>query len=153
MTNTLTLAFFLAHFPAPGDFILSDAQYRALAIVESGDNPHKRGRKRHEVGRTQILPVNWKRFGGGKPWTGSQSDIDREPEVARKIAAWNYLQFQRDHRRYPQPVPLVDESVYCAWNLGYPACRKAGWRLWKMPRLTQRKAREFAAKVKELEGK
>lgn len=147
MTNSITLALFLAHWPQVNDFVPTQAQLYALSYVESRHRDAKRGAA-HEITRFQMLPSIWRQFSGGVKWNPKDPAVRLKAfDVARK--AWSY-----DVRHSPwHPALPSNELLYAAWQQGWVKCKKLGWRLDLMPRLTQRKAREFAAKVRELEGK
>lgn len=83
---------------------------RALALIESGNDPEKRG-KRGEISAYQIMPKVWRSY-------TNYAYHHTKPHIAAAVANrhgdWLVVQFLRYYKRTPNEV-----EFYCMWNLGW----------------------------------
>lgn len=122
----------------------SPAQLQALAWIESRNDPRKIG-AHGEVTECQVLQKVWWKF-SPLHWL----DIHATPEYKRviftRIMVSNLVSAQVNgyKGRYS------DRDLYVMWNLGWPKYKKAHWQFSRAPKVVQRRAIQYAAKVKEL---
>lgn len=111
----------------------------AVADVESGGQPHKRGRH-GEVSEYQILPRVWKQYCPTIRFSAANPNISRQ--VAEAHASWLSKRFLARYHRLPTSMEL-----YAMWNLGFTRFSKGcGGMLDRCPTAT----RDAALRVKQL---
>lgn len=82
--------------------------WSALSMLESGDNDFQIG-THGEVSRYQILPREWKRFGGGPLKTAT--DPGHAKQVAMQRMQFYLTRFNAGHHRAPNSF-----EFYVLWN-------------------------------------
>jgi hypothetical protein len=117
------------------------AMVDALAMVESGNNPHARGRA-GEVTEFQFKPGTLAEANHGwRKYNKVQGSSSNPPA---RLAASFYVgklfqQLTIATGRAPTP-----QELYAVWNIGFHAYRRNGFTLSRCPKATQDRARRFA---------
>lgn len=142
MINALLCACVISSQPAMNTYP-SEAQLRALAYIESRNNPKAIGRK-GEISEYQITKTNWKKF-STLPFVASNRA--RSKQVAINIIHHNYNQMTRNFH----PEGIINADLYSLWNWGYPKYHAVKWNLNRVPKKIRLKASQYARKVAEYE--
>lgn len=81
-------------------------RYKALAMIETGNNDHAIGKKAHEVSRYSIKPDVWKEFSNDLPLYAATNPFTAV-QVGQALMKPRVAHFTRKHRRAPTDLEWV----------------------------------------------
>lgn len=113
---------------------------RALAQLESGNNPRAIGRAGERT-QYQISRAAWKDGAGLLRCRAPKPPIQYNDQAAPSIAK-AYLQ-HLESRLATARTPINPATLYAAWNLGYEGFKRRGFSLARCPDRTRDAARRF----------